>query len=864
MDSSQVPEAWKNANVTAIYKKGSRAEAANYRPISLTSVASKLLGRIIHSHVMKHLEKHNILTDSQHGFRAKRSTETQLIQTIHDISKSLDKKEIVDMAILDFTKAFDKVPHKRLIHKLNYYGITGSIATWIETFLTGRTQQAVVNGATSSSTIVTSGIPQGTVLGPLLFLLYINDVPDNLSTSVRLFADDCILYTPIRTQNDSSLLQNDLLKLQKWQDTWLMKFNPDKCYMMTLAIRTPTSNMYTFCGQTLTSVTSHCYLGIHLSNTLNWTNQTKVASTKAQQTTGVIRRNLNKCPTHIKAVAYASLVRPILEYASAAWDPHSQNNVNTLERIQRQAARFCKNNYSREPGSVTKLLQVLRIARNYPKHITKLFAKCKYLSKHKHLPDGIQKWRTAQIGYMLAIQQFVYNRKRTILESGDCAAFYKYVNSQRVCREGVAPLMDAHGDLAVTAAQKAEALNGQFSSVFTMDDGNLPDFTQRSRVNLSDINLSAERVRKFMCMLPNKFSRSPDGIPSAVLKVLSYELCTPLYILFKMSIDSGTCPLQWKNADITPIYKKGDASQVSNYRPISILPAICRLFERILADDINFHLYHNRLITYAQYGFVKGRSTELQLLNCSKMWTNAIDCNKFVDTVYIDFSTVSHRKLLHKLTNYGITGNILQWFSSFLCDRKQRVKIGDVYSSYASVSSGVPQGSCTGPLLFILYANDLPDSHRGNDTMVCLFADDTKLSRALSTIGDRFELQESLNEFMNWAEQWQLRVAEHKCLVLSHGNCDAPGYYLKDVNLDNVDYHKDLGVIVDNHCLFKQHVSYICKKAYCSTNVLFRCFHTANTAALMRGYKSFIRPVLESESESEIHLFDPHSMIQKK
>ena len=273
---------------------------------------------------MKHLEKHNILTDSQHGFRAKRSTETQLIQTIHDISKSLDKNEIVDMAILDFTKAFDKVPHKRLIHKLNYYEITGSIATWIETFLTGRTQQVVVNGATSSSTIVTSGVPQGTVLGPLLVFLYINDLPDNLSTGVRLFADDCILYTPIRTQNDFSLLQNDLLKLQKWQDTWLMKFNPDKCYPMTLATRTPTSNMYTFCGQTLTSVNSHCYIGIHLSNTLNWTNQTKVASTKAQQTLGVIRRNLNKCPTHIKAVAYTSLVRPILEYASEAWDPHSQ------------------------------------------------------------------------------------------------------------------------------------------------------------------------------------------------------------------------------------------------------------------------------------------------------------------------------------------------------------------------------------------------------------------------------------------------------------------------------------------------------------------------------------------------------------
>ena len=139
VDSSQVPEAWKNANVTAIFKKGSRTEAANYRPISITSVASKLLEHIIHRHVMKHLELHNMLTDSQHEFRAKRSTETQLIQIIHYISKSLDKKETVYVAILDFNKAFDKVPHKRLIHKLNYYGISGSIATWIETFLIGWT-----------------------------------------------------------------------------------------------------------------------------------------------------------------------------------------------------------------------------------------------------------------------------------------------------------------------------------------------------------------------------------------------------------------------------------------------------------------------------------------------------------------------------------------------------------------------------------------------------------------------------------------------------------------------------------------------------------------------------------------------------
>ena len=180
---------------------------------------------------MKHLEQHHILTDHQHGFHATRSTETQLIQTVHDLSKYLDENKCVDMAILDFTKAFDKVPHKRLIHKLKYYGITNPISSWIESFIAGRTQQVVINGSASKPIKVTSGVPQGTVLGPLLFFLYINDLPNNLTSNVRLFADDCLLYhltsnvrlfaddcllyQPIKSDNDISLLQNDLIKLEE-------------------------------------------------------------------------------------------------------------------------------------------------------------------------------------------------------------------------------------------------------------------------------------------------------------------------------------------------------------------------------------------------------------------------------------------------------------------------------------------------------------------------------------------------------------------------------------------------------------------------------------------------------------------------
>ena len=316
-----------------------------------------------------------------------------------------------------------------------------------------------------------------------------------------------------------------------------------------------------------------------------------------------------------------------------------------------------------------------------------------------------------------------------------------------------------------------------------------------------------------------------------------------------MSLDSTTYPTAWKYADITPIFKKGDPSQAHNYRPISILPAMCKLFERILTEDIYDHLGRNHLITSAQYGFIKGRSTELQLLNCSCDWVNAIDAKLFADTVYIDlakaFDTVSHNKLLYKLHKYGITGDILQWFSSYLDNRKQRVKLGNTFSSYADVTSGVPQGSCTGPLLFILYVNDLPDNKQPTNITVNMFADDTKFTTVFSEPLDRVLLQNCLSSFTDWADLWQLQIAEHKCCVLSFGKPVLPTYYMKDVQLSNVNEYRDLGVLVDNQCLFRQHVSTICQKAYTATNVLFRCFNTDNANALIRGYKSFVRPLLE-------------------
>ena len=168
---------------------------------------------------MRHLDHHNILTDCQHGFRSRRSCESQLISTIQGIAEKLKSgKDQIDVILLDFAKAFDKVLHKRLLHKLCHYGVRGKTLQWIPSFLSSRTQQVLVEGCESAKLDVLSGVPQGTVLGPLLFLVYINDLPEVVSTStLRLFADDSLLYRQVRNQTDSKDLQNDLSALEEWE-----------------------------------------------------------------------------------------------------------------------------------------------------------------------------------------------------------------------------------------------------------------------------------------------------------------------------------------------------------------------------------------------------------------------------------------------------------------------------------------------------------------------------------------------------------------------------------------------------------------------------------------------------------------------
>ena len=271
LDSGRLPSDWLQANVSPIYKKGDRTLPLNYRPVSLTSVCSKVMEHIVHSTVMNHLDHHDILCPEQHGFRKGHSCESQLISTIQDLTSTADNNYQTDMIIMDFEKAFDKVSHRRLLAKTHDYGIRGKLYDWVKTFLTERKQRVVVNGEYSDWVSVTSGVPQGTVTGPLWFLIFINDLPNNISSKIRLFADDCVIYRTIRGPSDADLLQQDLHKLTDWQNKWLMRFNEKKCYVMRIAqARSPLQFEYTLNGSQLQSTSCHGYLGVDISSDLKW------------------------------------------------------------------------------------------------------------------------------------------------------------------------------------------------------------------------------------------------------------------------------------------------------------------------------------------------------------------------------------------------------------------------------------------------------------------------------------------------------------------------------------------------------------------------------------------------------------------
>jgi hypothetical protein len=359
MTSGVVPADWRDALVAPIYKKGEHYDPANYRPISLTCVVCKIMEHVVASSLMSHLDSKDILSRRQHGFRRGRSCESQLLEFVDELTRLVEGGGQADVLIMDFAKAFDKCNHSLLVHKLNAYGIQDQTNTWISNFLENRRQSVVVDGFSSSFVSVRSGVPQGSVLGPSLFLVYINDLPDKLDKPTRLFADDTAVYGGIKSLNDQQQLQNDLAKLADWEERWDMEFHPNKCTTLRCTLsHTPRDFDYELHGHTLANVTSARYLGVTIHQKLDWDDHINKICSKANSALGFLRRNLKISSPSLKEKAYKAFVRPILEYSASVWDPYEQQHKDQIEKVQRRAARFVLNRYH-NTSSVTGMLGLL-------------------------------------------------------------------------------------------------------------------------------------------------------------------------------------------------------------------------------------------------------------------------------------------------------------------------------------------------------------------------------------------------------------------------------------------------------------------------------------------------------------------------
>lgn len=339
-----VPSEWKSANVVPIHKKGSCHDPGNFRPISLTSVIGKVMESIIAFDLVQYGLANGLIMSSQFGFLPKQSCENQLLVYTDRIINCLNTGDWVDAVYLDFKKAFDRVPHKRLMNTLWAHGIRGSLLEWLELILSNRFQAVVIGDARSDSISVHSGVPQGSPLGPSIFLFFVNLIDCFVSGGLLKFADDCKLFRriskhPTLTSLDVESMQLDLNELWNWSTEWAMEFNVEKCAIIHFGRSNPCHD-YQFGGQSLEPKNTIRDLGVIISSNMKCSTHCADAVRRAEQVVYCIRRIISNKNIPIIRKLYKSMVRPILEYCCTVWCPHYDRDIQLVERVQRRVTRM--------------------------------------------------------------------------------------------------------------------------------------------------------------------------------------------------------------------------------------------------------------------------------------------------------------------------------------------------------------------------------------------------------------------------------------------------------------------------------------------------------------------------------------------
>jgi ribonuclease P/MRP protein subunit RPP40 len=370
---------------------------------------------------------------------------------------------------------------------------------------------------------------------------------------------------------------------------------------------------------------------------------------------------------------------------------------------------------------------------------------------------------------------------------------------------------------------------------------------------LSTVAFSSTTVLEALASLKPSRAIGPEGLSPFFYKKIAAEIANPLTRIFTLSLKQGSIPDLWSTARVVPIYKmKGNAGEPSNYRPISLTATPCRLMESCLRDSMLRFALSNDLIKPDQHGFLPGRSTSSQLLLLLDRLTNAVDIGIPSDVIYFDFrkafESVVPSKLIFKLRLLGFEGEILNWIEAFISNRSQAVVVDGCLSPPLAIVSGVPQGSVLGPLLFILYLNDLQCQQFPVDQEK--FADDLRLSSEIITDADPVRLAEAISYVSHWADEWQLPIATQKCAALHIGHSnERAAYALNGQGIPQVDSIKDLGVLFSSDLKFSAHCSVIAANAFRRLALVRRCFSSGNPPILVWAFGVYVRPLLEYASQ---------------
>ncbi|KAL0881298.1 hypothetical protein ABMA27_001181 [Loxostege sticticalis] len=435
--------------------------------------------------------------------------------------------------------------------------------------------------------------------------------------------------------------------------------------------------------------------------------------------------------------------------------------------------------------------------------------------------------------------------------------FWSYVQSRRV--SGAIPSSMRYGATVVNSGESiCDAFSSYFQSTFLNSSANQPSLSVEPTLldgisDLSSIEVDSCTIRQLLSKLDPAKSAGPDHLPAYFLIQCADSLTFPISLLFKRSLLESYVPKLWKLAFITPVHKSGSKIDIDNYRPISKLCIISKVFEKIVYDQL-YNTVKNSFSDY-QHGFLRKRSTVSNLVLLNDYVTHSMDNGRQVDVIYTDYSKafdrIDHNLLLGKLQDIGIRGDLLRWFSSYISNRSQAVVIKNYISGWVSIPSGVPQGSLLGPLLFVIFVNDI-SSCLHSSRLLC-FADDMKIYTSISSQDDAVALQADLSRLCDYCVSNKLDLNPSKCSVVTFGrkrDTKLYTYSMKGQDLPRKTSVRDLGVIHDSKLIFEDHINSIVAKASRALGFVMRnsvSFNKVKTLKIL--YCTFVRSHLEYASQ---------------